>query len=93
MVAFGYVETNGTDHKSKTITDISDYKDGDPDWYKAGLEAAILAPTAVNQQKFKFRRDGEKVKLGVSGIGVYTKIDLGIVKYHFEVISSRKTQY
>ena len=50
LVALGYGETNGTDHKRKNITDISDYKDGDPDWYKAGLEAAILAPTAVNQQ-------------------------------------------
>ena len=93
LIALGYGETNGTDHKRKSITDISDYKDGDPDWYKEGLEAAILAPTAMNQQKFKFKRDGEKVKLSVSGIGVYTKIDLGIVKYHFEVISSRKTQY
>ena len=76
----------------KNITDISDYKDGDPDWYKAGLEAAILAPTAVNQQKFKFRRDGEKVTLSVAGLGFYTKIDLGIVKYHFETVSGRKVQ-
>ena len=92
LVALGYGETNGTDHKRKTISDISDYKDGDPDWYKAGLEAAILAPTAVNQQKFKFRRDGEKVTLSVAGLGFYTKIDLGIVKYHFETVSVRKVQ-
>ena len=92
LVALGYGETNGTDHKRKTVTDISDYKNGDPDWYNAGLEAAILAPTAVNQQKFKFRRDGEKVTLSVAGLGFYTKIDLGIVKYHFEAVSGRKVQ-
>ena len=92
LIALGYGETNGADHKRKAITDISDYKEGDPDWYKAGLEAAILAPTAMNQQKFRFKRDGDKVTLSVAGIGVYTKIDLGIVKYHFEAVSGRKIQ-
>ena len=51
------------------------------------LEAALLAPTAVNQQKFKFiLRNGNKVetKTFFSPWG-YTQIDLGIVKYHFEI--------
>ena len=51
------------------------------------MEAALLAPTAVNQQKFKFfLRDGNKVetKTSFSPWG-YTSIDLGIAKYHFEV--------
>ncbi|MBQ1888378.1 MAG: nitroreductase, partial [Firmicutes bacterium] len=34
-------------------------------------------------------RDGEKVTAKVSGLGFYTKIDLGIVKYHFEIGSGR----
>ena len=85
VVALGYGETNGVDHKVKVLTDISDFKAGDPDWYKAGLEAALLAPTAMNQQKFRFERNGEKVTARVSGFGFYTKIDLGIVKYHFEL--------
>ena len=56
-----------------------------------GVEAALLAPTAVNQQKFSFEyvgmKDGHqqvRAKKGFSMIG-YTKIDLGIAKYHFEV--------
>ena len=85
VVALGYGETNGAEHKVKAISEISDYKDGDPDWYKAGLEAALLAPTAMNQQKFRFERSGEKVTAKVAGFGFYTKIDLGIVKYHFEL--------
>lgn len=89
VVALGYAETKGADHKIKALSDVSDYKDGDPDWYKAGLEAALLAPTAMNQQKFKFSRNGDKVSLKVSGISVYTKIDLGIVKYHFEIGSGK----
>lgn len=85
VVALGYGETNGVEHKVKTISEISDYKDGDPDWYKAGLEAALLAPTAMNQQKFRFERNGDKVTAKVAGLSFYTKIDLGIVKYHFEI--------
>jgi hypothetical protein len=57
-----------------------------PEWFRAGMEAALLAPTAVNQQKFKFvLHEGNKVeaKTSFSMVG-YTHIDLGIVKYHFE---------
>ena len=60
-------------------------------WFKNGVEAALLAPTAVNQQKFSFEYIGMengrhvvKAKRGFSIIG-YTKIDLGIAKYHFEI--------
>ena len=64
-------------------------KTGDPGWYRSGIESALLAPTAVNQQKFRFERNGEKVALKVAGLGFYTKIDLGIVKYHFEIGSGK----
>ncbi len=84
VVALGYGETDGATHKIKSISDVSDYKTGDPDWYKAGIEAALLAPTAMNQQKFRFERNGNKVK-AKAGMGFYTNIDLGIVKYHFEL--------
>lgn len=90
VVALGYGEVSGVSHKVKAITDISDYKDGDPDWYKAGLEAALLAPTAINQQKFKFERNGDKVYLKIAGFGFFTKIDLGIVKYHFETVAGKQ---
>ena len=89
VIALGYGETNGVSHKSKAITDVSDFKSGDPEWYKSGIESALLAPTAVNQQKFRFERNGEKVALKVAGLGFYTKIDLGIVKYHFEIGSGK----
>lgn len=93
VVALGYGETSGVTHKVKSLTDISDYKDGDPEWYKSGLEAALLAPTAMNQQKFRFSRSGDKVTVKVAGMGFYTKVDLGIVKYHFDAVSGRKSEY
>ena len=53
------------------------------------MEAALLAPTAVNQQKFKFiLLDGNKVKaettFSLTGKS-YLYYDLGIVKCHFEI--------
>ena len=92
VIALGYGEMQGVAHKSKSLSEISDYKDGDPDWYKNGLEAALLAPTAINQQKFKFSRDGDKVR-AKAGLGFYAKTDLGIVKYHFELGAGENFQW
>lgn len=39
---------------------------------------------AMNQQKFLFTLNGNKVS-AKAGFGFYTKIDLGIAKYHFEL--------
>mgnify|MGYP005787413549 FL=1 len=55
-----------------------------PDWFRKGTEAALLAPTAMNQQKFLFTLNGNKVS-AKAGFGFYSKIDLGIAKYHFEI--------
>ena len=45
----------------------------------------MLAPTAMNQQKFVFYLSGKNTVTARAGAGFYTKIDLGIVKYHFEI--------
>ena len=90
-IAIGYGETQGVGHKVKKVEQVSNASDTTPSWFKKGVEAALLAPTAVNQQKFSFEYAGMKdghhqvrAKKGFSMIG-YTKIDLGIAKYHFEV--------
>lgn len=83
VLALGYGETQGTAHKVKSIDEVC--KDEDlPEWYKKGIECALLAPTAVNQQKFEFSREGNIVSARSLG-GFYSKVDLGIVKYHFEI--------
>ncbi len=84
VIALGYGENHGHARKSKAPADVSDITDDAPQWYRDGIEAALLAPTAVNQQKFRFERDGDAVT-AKAGFGVYAKVDLGIVKYHFEV--------
>ena len=54
------------------------------DWFAKGVDAALLAPTAMNQQKFRFEKKGDKV-MATAGTGFYSKIDLGIAKLHFEI--------
>ena len=90
VIAIGYGENQGLKRKSKSFKEVS-YSINVPDWYKKGVEYALLAPTAVNQQKFKFELiGGNRVKL-TSGMGISnTKIDLGIVKYHFELGAEKK---
>ena len=90
-IAIGYGETQGVGHKIKTVGQVSNASDATPSWFRKGVEAALLAPTAVNQQKFSFEyvgvKDGRhqvRAKKGFSMIG-YTKMDLGIAKYHFEI--------
>ena len=90
-IAIGYGETQGTNHKIKTIDQVSNVSERTPLWFKKGVEAALLAPTAVNQQKFSFEYVGVKnghhqvhAKKGFSLIG-YTQMDMGIAKYHFEI--------
>lgn len=90
-IAIGYGETQGSGHKIKTVEQVSNASDITPSWFKKGVEAALLAPTAVNQQKFSFEHVGVKnnrhqirAKKGFSMIG-YTKMDLGIARYHFEI--------
>jgi len=83
VISVGYGETSGVPHKSKPIEDLCRLNGDMPDWFRRGMEAAQLAPTAMNQQKFLFELDGNKVKAKALS-GFYSKIDLGIVKYHFE---------
>lgn len=84
VISLGYGETQGVSHKSKTPEQVSNIGADSPVWMLAGVEAALLAPTALNKQKFMLIRDGKTVT-AKAGKGSYTKVDLGIVKYNFEV--------
>ena len=89
-IAVGYGESEGKAHKSKSEDQLVEAKDDRPDWFNEGVKAALLAPTALNQQKFVIRLKDDDTAEIVSKGGPMTSIDLGIVKYHFEVGSGRK---
>lgn len=84
ILALGYGQTPGVPHKSKTAKDVCKVVGTIPSWFRNGINAALLAPTATNQQKFVFALENGKVSAKSTG-GFYSKVDLGIVKYHFEV--------
>ncbi len=84
VIALGYGKTQGAAHKTKSPTEVSNLSADTPAWFNDGVTAALLAPTAMNQQKFSLTYADGKVAAS-AGRGFYTKIDLGIVKYHFEL--------
>lgn len=92
LIALGYGENKGVTHNGKKLQDVCNYKENMPKWFLRGMEAALLAPTALNQQKFKIELLENGSIKAYSGKGFYTKLDLGIVKYHFEIASGKKIQ-
>ncbi len=86
VISFGYGITQGIEHKSKPYDKLTDVpKEDAPEWFKRGMIGAMLAPTAMNQQRFFVTSKDGKVDIErTSKIMPYTKVDLGIVKYEFE---------
>lgn len=91
LIALGYGQTDGVAHKIKSVRQVSNYRPDMPAWFLQGVEAALLAPTAVNQQRFYFTLLPDGSVKASSGKGFYTKLDFGIVKCHFEAVAGRKT--
>lgn len=89
VISLGYGKTHGTPHKSKSPEEVAVIKDDTPEWFINGVNAALLAPTAMNQQSFGFMLDGDKV-LAKAGKGILSDMDLGIVKCHFEIGSGKE---
>ena len=75
---------------TRALPEVCNHKDGMPQRFVNGVNAALLAPTAMNQQKFFFTLQPDGSVKAACGKGFYTKLDLGIVKYHFELGSGRK---
>ena len=92
VISVGYGKTQGVNRKSKTINQVAKINENTPKWFIDGVECALNAPTAINQQKFYFALKGDKV-LAKAGKGFYSKMDLGIAKLHFELGSNRKIDW
>ncbi len=88
-IAIGYGENAGKAHTSKSADQLSESAKDMPDWFTKGVEMAILAPTAMNQQKFVIKLNEDDSVTFIDKGGFFSKVDLGIVKYHFEIGSAR----
>ena len=84
LLALGYGAVQGVPHKSKPPAEISRYAGTAPGWFTRGVEAVLLAPTALNRQAFTIRGAGNQVSMTCDS-GAFSGVDLGIGKYHFEL--------
>lgn len=97
-ISLGYGLNEGVKHKIKRADQVSNVKADSPEWFRRGVEYALLAPTAVNQQKFRFdlldsiSPDGRSIVRASKGFSLvgYTHIDLGIARLHFELGAGRE---
>lgn len=87
LVSLGFGMTQGAAHRTKPLEELCSVSGEMPDWFARGMEAAMLSPTAVNQQKFMISWDEQHLTAQVKGTGFFTKTDLGIVKCDFELAS------
>ena len=93
VIAIGYGSDDGKPHRSKKNSEVIFVPAGEeaPTWFMRGVEAALLAPTAVNQQKFMLELtelkadDGRRIVRLLSKGGSYSDVDMGIVRLHFEI--------
>lgn len=88
VIAVGYGKTQGKPHKSKPLEKLTDVREM-PDWFRRGMDCAMKAPTAVNQQKFFVTLAGDDARIDAAGKGPFVKVDLGIVQCHFELGAAR----
>lgn len=91
LISVGYGVSQGVEHKNKPLETLCNCSGQMPDWFLEGMTVALLAPTAMNQQKFLFELQADGTVKASCGSGFCTKLDLGIVKYHFETVTGRKT--
>ncbi|MCR5509627.1 MAG: nitroreductase [Lachnospiraceae bacterium] len=92
-IAIGYGENQGQEHRSKPVDQISQSAKERPEWFEKGVEMALLAPTAMNQQKFLIKLNEDESVEFIDKGGFFSKVDLGIVKCHFEIGSGRKIEW
>ena len=90
VIAIGHGVTQGAPHKSRTASEVSSCEGPIPEWFARGVKFALLAPTAINQQKFHFaltsanESDHQMVR-ATTASAPYAAVDLGIAKLHFEI--------
>jgi hypothetical protein len=93
VVALGHGEGKGHAHRSKSADAVTSIPEGTevPAWFGAGVDAALKAPTAMNQQSFEVGWAGRTTQDGIPFVSIRSKggpfsaVDLGIVRLHFEI--------
>ena len=93
VIAVGYGKDQGSPRKTKSAAELSTVECASaPAWFETALEAAQLAPTAMNNQNFHITlREDARTVLAEAPKGGWNTVDLGIVKRNFEEAANEQT--
>lgn len=91
-IAVGYGKDHGKPHKSKSAEQVIVAEGERPYWFNKGVDMALLAPTAINQQKFVIRLNEDESVDFVDKGGIFSQVDLGIVMCHFEIGAEKEVK-
>lgn len=86
VIALGYGKIRGLAHHSRKTEEILHVEGEKAPNLDVITTACLLAPTAMNQQKFLIQCIDQTITIQKKGIGFYTTMDLGIVKCHYDFI-------
>lgn len=91
VIALGYGQNPGEVRPSRPLASLCTLPAGmlltqTPEWFRAGVQAASLAPTALNLQNFKVELMEDLATVDIQSTqGPMTALAAGIARYHFEV--------
>lgn len=85
LISIGHGVNGGVAHKIKRPEQVANAQGLQQAWFANAIDMALLAPTAINQQKFKFELLPDGTVKASKGWGPYSRLDLGIVKRHFAI--------
>ena len=75
----------GTHRQNKSKEALIEAEEHVPEWFKQGMDAVYLAPTARNLRPFVFEYKDGQVTASITVPTETAMIDLGIAKLHFEL--------
>ena len=75
----------GTHRQNKSKEALIEAEEHVPEWFKQGMDAVYLAPTARNLRPFVFEYKDGQVTASITNPTETAMIDLGIAKLHFEL--------
>lgn len=75
----------GMHRQNKTKESLIEAREPIPEWFKRGMDAVYLAPSARNLRPFIFRYEEDRVSASLTMRTESAMIDLGISKLHFEL--------
>ena len=75
----------GMHRHDKTKESLSESEAPVPEWFRLGMDAVYLAPTARNLRPFVFKYKDGQVTASITMPTETAMIDLGIAKLHFEL--------